>query len=179
MAELMVRTPFGEMLPIEIGTVTCSEVSFGAITSLAPMPGAEAVASDALKAQIGAAFPAPNRMTGKAGSRAVWSGRGQAMVLGPVLSPIPDVAMTDQSDAWACAALEGAGARDVLARLTPLDLRVSVFRRGHAARSLIGHMNAVVMRTGADRYAVMVFRSMAQTFAHEVKTAMEAVAARG
>lgn len=179
MTELMAKTPFDGLLPTEIGSVTCTEIVFDAITSLAPIPGAEAAVSDILKAQIGAPFPAPGRTTGKAHARAVWAGRGQVFVLGPRVAAIPGVAMTDQTDAWACAALEGAGAGDVLARLTPIDLRPGVFKRGHAARTLLGHMNAVVMRTGADRYGLMVFRSMARTFAHDVTLAMEAVAARG
>ena len=86
--------------------------------------------------------------------------------------------MTDQTDAWTCAALEGPGARDVLARLTPLDLRPSGFRIGAAARTELAHMSAVLMRIGAERYGVMVFRSMARTLRHDIEAAMQVVAAR-
>ena len=69
-------------------------------------------------------------------------------------------------------------ARAVLARLTPLDLRGSVFKTGHAARSTLGHMNCVFMRTGAARYQMMVFRSMTQTAVHEITRAMQSVTAQ-
>lgn len=178
MVEMIAKTPSEGLLPRSRGSVTLHEIGHGAITSLAPFRGREAAVSRALEAQIGARFPAPGRSTGKAGARAVWSGVGQALVLGPRLAPIDGAAMTDQSDAWACVALEGAAARDVLARLTPLDLRVAVFRRGHAARTELAHMPAVLLRTGAERYEIMAFRSMARTLVHDVDGAMRDVAAR-
>ena len=86
--------------------------------------------------------------------------------------------MTDQSDGWAVMRLEGAGARDVLARLCPLDLRAPVFKRGHTARSLLGHMNASITRVGVNAFEIMVFRSMANTAVHELNEAMKSVAAQ-
>lgn len=179
MVDLIAKSPCAGLLPKEIGTLTLTETVYDAITSVTPFKGQAEAVSDALKSQMGAAFPAPNRTTGKAKARAVWSGRGQAMVLGPVLEPIAGAAMTDQTDAWACVALEGSGARDVLARLVPIDLREGAFKRGHAARTQLMHMNVVLMRTGADRYEIMAFRSMAGTLVHDLEIAMEAVAARG
>lgn len=179
MVDLIAKSPCAGLLPVSHGDVTLSEIVFDAITSVAPLKGQEAAVSEALKAQMGAEFPKPNRTTGKADARAVFSGRGQALVLGPVLSPIPGAAMTDQTDAWACVMLEGAGARAVLARLVPIDLRDTAFKRGHAARTLLMHLPVVLMRTGADRYGIMAFRSMARTLVHDLETAMEAVAARG
>jgi sarcosine oxidase subunit gamma len=58
-------------------------------------------------------------------------------------------------------------------------LREASFKRGHAARSLIGHMHGSVVRLGEDRFLLMVFRSMAATLVHEVVEAMEIVTARG
>lgn len=179
MVDLIAKSACDGLLPKEIGGVSLTEIVFDAVTSVVPFRGQEAAVSDALKAQMGAAFPDPNRTTGKAKARVVWSGHGQAMVLGPVLEPIAGAAMTDQTDAWACVALEGSGARDVLARLVPIDLRDGQFKRGHAARTQLMHMNIVLMRTGADRYGIMAFRSMADTLVHDLETAMEAVAARG
>lgn len=87
-------------------------------------------------------------------------------------------ALTDQSDGWAVFSLQGQGVEDVLARLTPLDLNRGVFKRGHAARSLLGHMSAIFLRTGENAFQIMVFRSMARTAVHELEVAMKAVAAR-
>ena len=68
--------------------------------------------------------------------------------------------------------------KDILARLVPIDLRDQAFPDGAAARTLFGHMTAVLMRLGPEHYEVMVFRSMAGTLAHDLKDAMESVAAR-
>ena len=88
-------------------------------------------------------------------------------------------ALVDQSDAWAVVRLEGEGAEDVLARLVPVDLRLVSFPMGATARSKIGHMSGSVTRVGEDAFWLMVFRSMAETLVHDLKSAMEAVAARG
>jgi len=176
--DLIVKTPCNGMTPRHIGRLTLSEVLPEAITSLAPFQGQEKPVSDALKKQIGAAFPKPNRATGKPGARVLWSGLGQALVLGPALKPIKGAAMTDQSDAYACVELKGQGARAALARISPLDLRESVFKTGHAARTEIAHMSGLILRSGAERYQLMVYRSMAQTLLHDLDSAMQMVAAR-
>lgn len=181
MAELIAKTPCAGLLPLTIGGVALTEEDAGVMTSIAPFKGREAALSDKLKSAHGMAVPAPNRATGKAGARAVWFGHGQAMLIGPApdLSLADHAALTDQSDAWAVVRLEGDAARDVLARLVPVDLRATTFKRGHTARTLVGLMSASVTRVGERAWQIMVFRSMAGTLAHELKTAMEAVAARG
>ena len=107
-------------------------------------------------------------------------GREVALLMGPApdASLAAHAALTDQSDAWIVVRLEGAGARDVLARLTPIDLRDSVFKRGHTARTELAHMMASLTRVGPQAWQIMVFRSFAQTLAHDLKTAMQGVAAR-
>lgn len=181
MVELIAKTPCDGLLPVTIGNIALTEVAPGALTSLAPMKGQATALSEALKAAHGMAMPGVNRATGKAGARAIWFAQGQVVLVGPE----PDAtladhaAMTDQSDAWAVVRLEGAGAEDVLARLVPVDLRVSVFKRGHTVRTDLMHMMASITRVGGDAFQIMVFRSMAGTLVHDLKTAMEAVAARG
>lgn len=180
MADLVAKSACAGLEPIETGGARLYEAAAGAITSLSPR-GAPAQASDALKSAHGLAFPAPGRATGREGARALWSGRGQALLIGPTPSEAlsKHFVLTDQSDGWACLRLDGEGARDVLARLCPLDLREGRFRRGHSARSLIGHMNASITRVGAQGWMILVFRSMAHSAWHELGTAMGAVAARG
>lgn len=179
MAELIAKTPCDGVLPLSAGTVTASEEDLGVLTSLASFKGADL--SAALKDAHGMAAPAPNRATGKSGSRAIWFGREQVLLAGP--SPdaalAQHAALTDQSDAWAIIRVDGDAARDVLARLVPVDLRPAHFKRGHTARTLIMHMNGSVTRVGENTYILMVFRSMAATLVHDLKSAMEAVAARG
>lgn len=181
MAELIAKSPCDGLLPITIGSVTATEEDPGRITSVALYKGQGTALSEALKAAHGMAFPAPNRATGKAGARAIWTGRNQAMLFGPApdASLADHAAMTDQTDAWAVVRLDGDGAEDVLARLVPVDLRRSVFKRGHTVRSQLMHMSASVTRLGDHAFQIMVFRSMAQTLVHDLKSAMESVAARG
>ena len=102
------------------------------------------------------------------------------MLVGPAPDPAlsEQAVMVDQSDAWAVVRLDGTGAREVLARLTPLDLREGHFKRGHTARSELAHMPAAITRIGARAYQVMVFRAMAGTLVHEMRVAMQGVAAR-
>ncbi|RKF16537.1 sarcosine oxidase subunit gamma [Roseovarius spongiae] len=180
MIELTARTPFDGLLPIEAGALRLSEAAPARMTSLAPYRGRDKALSEALKAAHGMAFPAPNRATGREGARAVWFGQRMALLIGPE----PDAgltefaALTDQSDAWAVARLEGEGAAEALARLAPLDLREGAFKRGHTARTELGHMHASLTRISGESWRIMVFRAFARTLAHEMREAMQSVAAR-
>ncbi|MEM8592122.1 MAG: sarcosine oxidase subunit gamma family protein [Pseudomonadota bacterium] len=174
MVRLIAKTPAAGLLPIEGPGVLVEEVAREPLTSLAPLaPGLNA----ALKDAHGLALPKPGRMTRKAGARCAWFSRGHYLLIGP--EPAVELArlaaLTDQSDAWCRVALTGPRATELLTYLTPLDLRDTAFKRGHAARSLIGHMNALILRTGARSYELFVFQSMAATLVHEVKEALQAL----
>lgn len=174
MANLTAKTPFEGLLPLEAGDVHLSEVTYGSITWIAPHKGQTAKVSRALDKLAGADFPSPNTHS----NGVVWFGPDQALVLGAPVTQITGAAVVDQSSAWAVCAMEGAAAVDVLARLVPIDLREGVFGVGSAARTVLGHMNCVLMRVSSTRYEVMVFRSMAATLVHELDRAMGMVAAR-
>lgn len=176
MVRLIPQTPCAGLLPRTIGTVMLTEVDAGQITLVAPFKGQQKAVSDALKSAIGVGFPAPNRTLGN-GPRAVWCGKGQAFLMGADCPDIP-AAYVDQSDAWAIVRIDGADAAAVLARLTPVDLRDSVFKRGHTARTLIGHMTGGITRLGVRSFEVMVMRSMAGTLVHDLTQAAENMAAR-
>ena len=181
MAELTAKSPCDGLLPVTVGALKLSEEDLGHLTTIAVFNGKDQALEAALEAAHGMKLPAPGRSTGKAGSRASGCGRNMALLAGPQPDPTlaDHAALTDQSDAWAVVRLEGAGAEDVLARLCPIDLRVQSFKRGHTARTELRHMMASVTRIGADSFQIMVFRSLARTLVHDLKTAMEAVAARG
>lgn len=178
MARLDASSPFGGDLPATAGMATLAEADVGAIASVMPLAGREKEASAALKAACGVGFPDPGRSLSAGGVRAIWSGLNQALVLGPTLGPLLGAAVTDQSDAWAAVRLEGASAREVLARLCPLDMRDQAFPEDSAARSLIGHMNSAIVRIAPDAYLILVFRSMARTATREISEAMKSVAAQ-
>jgi sarcosine oxidase subunit gamma len=165
-AELVARSPAAGLLPVTHGSLALTEIVPEAITSLAALRGAEG------------SLPPPNRSGEIASARLLWSGRNQALAIGPVPQDIPGLVATDQSDAFAILALSGAGAGDVLARLTPLDLAAASFRRGDVARSLLAHINALFHRTGPQDWEILVFRSMTVTAVHELERAMRSVTAR-
>lgn len=180
MADLIALSPCDGLLPVTIGRLSLSEDLPEAMTSIAPYAGQQEALSAALDAAHGMVFPAINRSTGKAAARAIWFGQGTALLQGPVASPAlaEFAALTDQGDAWAVVQLDGEGAEDVLARLVPMDLRRTTFKRGHTVRTELAHMMASITRVGPDAFQVMVFRSMARTLVHDLKTAMAAVTAR-
>ncbi len=188
MADLIETSASAGLLPVTIGNVTLQDVAPGAIASVAPLSGAEKSTSAALKKHCGAAFPAAGRVAGGAGGlRAIWSGRGQALVMAEAPGDLAGelaillkgkAAVTDQSDAWTTLALQGRDVRRVLARLTPLDLRPATFGRGQTARSTLVHMMAVITCTAADRFEIMVMRSMTQSAVHDITRAMQGLAAR-
>lgn len=181
MDNLVAKSPCAELLPLTVGGTTAIEMDAGAMTMLSPRKGRADALNKAMQAGYGLGYPAPNSAGVSGDVRAIWFGHSSAMLVGAV----PDeglsqnAALVDQSDAWAVVRLEGAGAEDVLARLVPVDLRLVSFPVGATARSKIGHMSGSVTRVGEDAYWLMVFRSMAETLVHDLKSAMEAVAARG
>lgn len=180
MAKLIAQLPLKQGLPVEFGTTTLRAPRVGVITSLVPFDGGEAALSEALQAAHGLSFPAPGRATSGAAARCVWTGRGQAMLMGPT----PDAglakhaALTDQSDAWALFRLEGEDMAAVLARLVPVDLHPAIFATGHTARTLLGHMSCSLTRVGETGCDIMVMRSMAQSALHELTVAMKSIAAQ-
>lgn len=181
MVDLIAKTPLNGMAPLEVGAARLSEVDLGVLTSLAPYKAKGAALSKGLKTAHGMAMPGPGRATGKDGARAIWFGHDMALLAGPAPAPAlaEHAALTDQSDAWVCVRLDGDAARDVLARLTPLDLRESVFKRGHTARTELQHMAVSITRVAADGFLILAFRSMADTLRHDLESAMRGVAARG
>ncbi len=172
MAKLIARPATDGLLPIEIGKAILEDAQPQAITWVAPFNRKKSAVSKTL-----GGFPGPGEVVEVKAGRALSVGPGQAMILGAPLD-CEGAAVADQSDAWTVVALEGAAARDVLARVTPLDLRDAVFPEGGTARTLVGHMTASLTRVGPFRFEIMVFRSMTQTLIHELERAMKHVDAR-
>ena len=178
MVELQAINPCAGRLPITVGDCKLSEVLPDNMTLLSPYKGMDKQLSEGLLTAHGMRLAAPNRSTGKAGAKCVWFGQDQVLLVGPA----PDkslakfAAIVEQSDSWAIVRLQGVGAADVLARLTSIDLRDTVFKRGHTARTELRHMMVSITRTGVDAFEIMAFRSMAETLVHDLQGAMESVA---
>lgn len=172
MVKLIATHATRRALPLEIGEAVLEDAQPDAITWIAPFDGK----LNAVKRTLGG-FPEAGEVADVKSGRALSVGPGQALILGTVTA-CNGAAIVDQSDAWTVVALDGAGARDVLARVTPLDLRDGALPNGKTARTLIGHMTASITRVGPFRYELMVFRSMTETLLEELERAMRGVAAR-
>lgn len=178
MPELIAKTALAGVKPLVIADTTLAEVDLGPITSVAMFPGQDKAVAKALK-PLGLSFPAPNTHAAKGDARIVWTSRDQAFLIGV---PAPDfgaaAAVTDQSGGWAALSLTGPAAVEALARHVPIDLRLSAFPLGAAARTPLYHMSMVLLRTAPDAFLILCFRSMAKTGWHEIETALRSLAAR-
>ncbi len=177
MDELVARPAWAGLdLPLSLGGVTLSILPDGPLASLAPLRGQERAVADAL----GAALPGPGRMVAlPGGGRLIWNGLGRYLLAGaaPDARLAGRAALVDQSDGWTGLALTGAGAAVVLARLVPLDLAPVAFPAGGVARSLLGHVDCLLI-AGTAGFEILVARSFTRTAVHDIETAMRAVAAR-
>lgn len=180
-ARLIVLSPFEDALPTEIGGLQIDEVDLGPVSFIQPLKGQADQVSTALDAALGHGLPGPGAAVVTPDIRLLWCGPGQVLLAGRAVNlpeGPPSAALVDVSDAFACARIEGASARDTLARLTPLDLRASVFGQGQTARTLVGHMTGQITPVGPEAFELMVFRSMAGTLIHELRRAAGFVAGR-
>ena len=174
MVDLVAKTPCAGLLPLTHGDITLRELNYGAVFSVSPFNGKSAAVSKALQQSIGAGLPDIGRVLAGASGEVIWTGQGQYFVRAVKLPKLP-AAISEQSDGWACVALEGEGAFDVLARLCPLNMRT--MEEGDVARSLVGHMSAIII-IRSDGVDLMVFRSMAATLVHELDRVMRSVNAQ-
>ena len=178
MVELKAQSPFADLLPLKISSITVEERDLGRLTVLGGFASAARL-SETLEASHGVTLPKPLQSTQKDNTRCLWFGRNEVLLVGPA----PDqtlanhAALVDVSDGWAAAELQGPGAEDVLARLVPVDLRSATFKPGQTLRSQFREIPASITRTDTG-FLLLVYRSMAATLVQELRRAMEAVASR-
>jgi len=175
--KLIAKSAADGLLPIEIGQVRVEEI-VAPMASLSAYAGKVDALSQSLKSTHGLALPEVGQTTNAGDVSCQWFGLNHVMLMGeePDAALSEAAAVTDQSDAWCRVRITGAGARDVLARLVPVDLRDDAVPVGKAIRTDVQHMSGALARVGEDAWEVMVFRSMAGTLVHDLKTAMETVA---
>jgi sarcosine oxidase subunit gamma len=73
--------------------------------------------------------------------------------------------LSDHGDGYAIFEISGPKVRQVLAKGVAVDLDPDIFT-DDVAVTVIAHIGAIVWRTGADQFAVAVFRSYAASFWH-------------
>ncbi len=180
MAELTPKSPAQGLGAVNITGAHLTEAPMTPLWSIAPYRGQAAALSAAIEAAHGLSFPAPGAILSDGVVSIAWSGLDQAFLMGVAPSPAlgAHAALCDQSDGWARLVLEGAAARDVLARLVPIDLSPAACPPGSARRTLLGHMPALILHRGGDGFEILVYRSMAATAVHELSAVMRMVVAR-
>jgi len=180
-AELVPRSALAGLdLPLMRGGVTLAAAVDAPMLAIVPFRGREG----AVAAVLGAHLPAPGGSETLAdGSLFVWAGLDHWLLRGPGADAAlagrlaGDAAAVDVSDGWAALVLAGAGWRDVLARLVPLDLDAGVRPPGSAASSLLRHVPCVIM-VRDDDVLMLVPRSYARSAVEDIARAMDGVAAR-
>ena len=179
MLKLIAKTPFEDLLPISIGTITLSDVTPEFMTFIDCPNGSDAQVSEALKKAHGMTLSAPNRTTARAKKRCVWFGKNHLLLGCEPDEKLSMVArLTDVSDNYAVLRAEGKDIEAVLARLVPIDFTLSHFKPGYTARTLVQHMHAAVMRISDSVFQIIVFRSMAHTLVNDLTCAMTSVYAK-
>ena len=79
---------------------------------------------------------------------------------------------TDQTHVWTALEISGAGAREALERICPIDLHPKEFGIGALARTMMEHMGAIVLHTGEDAFLLLSASSSAGSFLHAVETSI-------
>ena len=132
------------------------------------------LASAALRAAVreaaGEGVPEPLR---HAGGRVLWMAPDEVLLIAPrerlgdALSSLRaalagrHAMVVDVSDARASFAVTGRAARDVLAKLTPIDLAPEAFGPGAFRRTRLAQVAAAVACVGGDAFEVLASRSVA------------------
>jgi len=80
---------------------------------------------------------------------------------------------TDQSDAWVKLRLSGSLSRAALERVCMLDQNTEKFKVGAAFRTVIEHMNAIVIREDRDTFILMSPRSSSKSFIDAIETSIQ------
>lgn len=172
MINLVAKSAAESMLPLSVGALSLSEIPEREMHSIAPFKVGGV--SDALQEAVGVGLPEIGCSVAKGSVQVLWVARGQYFLIG-ALPPKLSAAISGQSDAWCAVSLSGKGAQDVMARLCPLE--VCAMGEGDVARSLIGHMSAIIVKREAG-FEIMVFRAFAKTLVHEVHAVMMSVQAQ-
>ena len=149
-----------------------------ALVSIAtPLGGTDALAT-ALKTGWGLSLPDATLSSVSADARALRTAPDQMLLIFPHGAPDADAMVkeklgtagytTDQTDVWAVLELSGPATLAALERLCPLD--AAAMPRNGAARTVMEHMGAMIIRLGPDRFQVLSASSSAQSFLNAVET---------
>ncbi|MAI59372.1 MAG: sarcosine oxidase subunit gamma [Rhodobacteraceae bacterium] len=179
MLKLSAKSAFEGLLPKQIGSVSIKEYAVDYLTLIDWPAGRKDDVSSELEKIHDITLPVPNRISGRTGNCCLWFGNHYLLMgrkPGPELANV--ARLTDVSDGYGILHAEGDEIEAVLARLIPINLCKSVFKRDHTAKTLVQHMQASVTRISESAFQIIVSRSMARTLVHDLERAMGSVAFR-
>ncbi len=180
---LTVRDPF-EGVRFETPGVILSGVTGMALVSAAIPNGKDAAFAKALKAAYGVTRAAPGTTARASDGATLLVGlqRDQVFVMFDRTDDWPErnvaeklrgsAYVTDQSDGWVMARIHGPRCREALERICRLDLDPEVFAQGAVARTLMEHLNVIILRDGKDSFLLMSPGSSAASFLHALETSI-------
>lgn len=189
MADIALSTydPF-EGVHLETAGVALSGVTGMALVSAVIPNGGKAAFAKSIETAYGVSIPAPGA-TMRASDDATlliglqrdqvflmfertddWPERSVALKLGDAAY------VTDQSDGWVMARLTGPRCREALERICRLDLSPKVFAEGAVARTLMEHLNVIILRDGSHSFLLMSPRSSAPSFLNALETSIRNIA---
>lgn len=174
MRSLSALRPAAGLCPVKFDGLELVELDLSYLFSISPFPGFEKKCSAILKEKHGLHLPKVCRATGNSGVRAIWFGSFTLLVgEKPDLAIIDLAAVTDQSDAWCTLRLRGKCVEEVLQRLCPIDVRLSKFKTGYVARTMLGLLHVTIHRSGKEQFDIYSYRSMSQTLVSEITYSMK------
>lgn len=154
-----------------------------ALVSVAVPQGGEAGLVKALKSAFKIDFPGATQSTTAGETRAIRTSPDQLMLVFPRATPDAEPHVqaglkgagytTDQTGAWVVLEISGPATLAALERLCPLD--TAVMPQDAAARTVIEHMGAMIVRLGPERFLLLSAGSSAQSFLHAVETSLRYV----
>lgn len=171
---------------VEGNGITFDEAPARTMLSLSTRKGQETRLRAAIKKSYGLALPGPGTFAATDDMTAYYAGPEQWFLssennsltkLTAITAALASV--TDQSDSFAALSLGGPLARDVLMRLTSVDLDDAMFPSGSVTRTAMQQISVMIARVGdGPDYVLNTPRSTARGFADDVKTAITTLLAR-
>ena len=173
MRSLSALSPAAGLCPVKFDGLELVELDPSYLFSISPYPGFEKKCSAILKENHGILLPKVCRATGNSGVRAIWFGSFTLLVgEKPNLALTDLAAVIDQSDAWCSLRFKGKYVEEVLQRLCPIDVRLSKFKTGYVARTMLGLLHVTIHRSGKEQFDIYGYRSMSKTLVSEITHSM-------
>ena len=151
-----------------------------ALVSVATPQGGEAAMAEALKRGWSLEMPGPRVSSTSGEMRAVRTAPDQVVLVFPHAAPDANGVVqgklegagytTDQTDVWVALEVSGPETLAALERLCPLDLSEAAFPVDGAARTVMEHMGAIIVRLEVERFLLLSARSSGASFLHAVET---------